>query len=368
VLCEIQHNHNRKVEKQSAEKPAPLWEAISSVIHQVVVADEFGESDAVDFQATGDAGFGDTALKQAKNIVFTSGEFYVRAFAAFGSAKDDAFRAFAYERFLGALGNQVALNFGSKRKSECQHFGTDVRAESVVVLDGPDLDFAFQASVENFHNHHQTASEAGKLGANENVSLLQLGEHRAEFAFLWFLRTGDGFLDPVIDANVLTLAKAGDFEALVFNCLLVSADADVSVVHKVIILQCFEMPIHKKGPILRGRDIKRYSYEWKDLYLIAVHNGILGKGIPKIDIGKYPAIKQHLDSFLKELEKRADQGDTPYHLRSCAYLEVFPIQPEGRKTQNEESRGEPLFTHESRKACVDWEIQYFEKNLGQFAP
>ena len=76
-------------------------------------------------------------------------------------------------------------------------------------------------------------------------------------------------------------------------------------------------------PILRGRDIKRYSYEWKGLYLIAMHNGITEKDIPKIDIEKYPAIKRHLNSFWKMIEGRTDQGDTPYHLRSCAYMDDF---------------------------------------------
>lgn len=40
-------------------------------------------------------------------------------------------------------------------------------------------------------------------------------------------------------------------------------------------------------------------------------------------IENYPAIKRHLDSFGDKLTKRADQGDTPYNLRNCAYLEDF---------------------------------------------
>ena len=76
-------------------------------------------------------------------------------------------------------------------------------------------------------------------------------------------------------------------------------------------------------PILRGRDIKRYGYEFADLYLINTHNGVKEKGIKRIDIDDYPAIKAHLDSFYPEIEKRADQGDTPYNLRNCAYIEDF---------------------------------------------
>lgn len=76
-------------------------------------------------------------------------------------------------------------------------------------------------------------------------------------------------------------------------------------------------------PILRGRDIKRYGYNFADLWLLNVHNGIKEKGVKPINIKDYPAIKKHLDGFWKGIEKRADQGDTPYNLRNCAYMEDF---------------------------------------------
>ena len=69
------------------------------------------------------------------------------------------------------------------------------------------------------------------------------------------------------------------------------------------------------------------------MWLINTHNGVKGK-FPRIDIKDYPAIKQWLDKGgeayngkvyhgYKDIEKRADQGDTPYNLRNCAYLEDF---------------------------------------------
>ncbi|NHA82319.1 class I SAM-dependent DNA methyltransferase [Helicobacter pylori] len=79
-------------------------------------------------------------------------------------------------------------------------------------------------------------------------------------------------------------------------------------------------------PILRGKDIKRYSYEWAHLWVINTHNGYtsaLKSKIPPIDIEKYPATKAHLDSHYDAIVTRSDQGDTPYHLRNCAYLEDF---------------------------------------------
>ncbi|MGN8446589.1 DUF7149 domain-containing protein [Helicobacter pylori] len=79
-------------------------------------------------------------------------------------------------------------------------------------------------------------------------------------------------------------------------------------------------------PILRGKDIKRYAYEWAGEWVINTHNGYtsnLKSEIPPIDIEKYPATKAHLDSHYDTIATRSDQGDTPYHLRNCAYLEDF---------------------------------------------
>ena len=75
-------------------------------------------------------------------------------------------------------------------------------------------------------------------------------------------------------------------------------------------------------PILRGRDIKRYIYDWADVWLINTHNGIKGR-LERIHIEDYPAVKAHLDQFWDKIKDRADEGDTPYNLRNCAYLEDF---------------------------------------------
>ena len=73
-------------------------------------------------------------------------------------------------------------------------------------------------------------------------------------------------------------------------------------------------------PILRGRDIRRYGYDWANLWLINTHNGIRGE-IERIHIEDYPTIKQHLDNYWDKIEPRADQGETAYNLRNCAYLD-----------------------------------------------
>ena len=56
-------------------------------------------------------------------------------------------------------------------------------------------------------------------------------------------------------------------------------------------------------PLLRGRDIKRYSHEFADLHLITTFPSL------KIDIEKYPAVKQHLMSFgYNRLRQTGDIG------------------------------------------------------------
>ncbi|EKB8795694.1 Eco57I restriction-modification methylase domain-containing protein [Campylobacter coli] len=78
--------------------------------------------------------------------------------------------------------------------------------------------------------------------------------------------------------------------------------------------------------MLRGRDIKRYSYEWAGLWAINTHNGYKnqnGEKVEAINIEHYPSLKKHFDEFYPQLEKRADKGLTPYNLRNCAYLDEF---------------------------------------------
>ncbi|EFO9320135.1 class I SAM-dependent DNA methyltransferase [Campylobacter coli] len=78
--------------------------------------------------------------------------------------------------------------------------------------------------------------------------------------------------------------------------------------------------------MLRGRDIKRYSYEWAGLWVINAHNGYKnqnGEKVEVINIEYYPSLKKHFDEFYPQLEKRADKGLAPYNLRNCAYIEEF---------------------------------------------
>ena len=75
-------------------------------------------------------------------------------------------------------------------------------------------------------------------------------------------------------------------------------------------------------PVLRGRDIKRYGYDWAGIWQINTHNGVKGR-IPRINIDDYPTVKKYLNGFGEALTSRSDKGDTPYNLRNCAYVEAF---------------------------------------------
>ncbi len=54
--------------------------------------------------------------------------------------------------------------------------------------------------------------------------------------------------------------------------------------------------------MLRGRDIKRYSYEWAGLWVIGTFPSL------KIDIKQYPALKQYLSQFLPRIEQSGEKG------------------------------------------------------------
>ncbi len=77
-------------------------------------------------------------------------------------------------------------------------------------------------------------------------------------------------------------------------------------------------------PILRGRDLKKYSYEFSGVYLINTHNGIIKKNIEEIKVKEnYPFIYDYLLSFRPRVEQRQDKGKYWTNLRNCTYLEDF---------------------------------------------
>jgi hypothetical protein len=76
--------------------------------------------------------------------------------------------------------------------------------------------------------------------------------------------------------------------------------------------------------IVRGRDLKKFTYKWDNLWLINTHNGIKNLGIDKIDVQyDYPEIYAHLFTYKRALQVRQNKGDHWTNLRNCAYFLEF---------------------------------------------
>ncbi|GAA6991862.1 class I SAM-dependent DNA methyltransferase [Helicobacter pylori] len=54
-------------------------------------------------------------------------------------------------------------------------------------------------------------------------------------------------------------------------------------------------------PILRGKDIKRYSYEWADLWIVATFPSL------KLDIDDYPSLKTYLSQFRPRIDQSGEK-------------------------------------------------------------
>lgn len=70
-------------------------------------------------------------------------------------------------------------------------------------------------------------------------------------------------------------------------------------------------------PLLRGRDIKKYGYEFADKWLIATFPSL------KLNIDSYPHVKIYLEKFLPKLEQSGEN-----------YLDNFNIEKKCRKKTN----------------------------------
>ena len=120
----------------------------------------------------------------------------------------------------------------------------------------------------------------------------------------WDIKIFRGVLTGCNDAFIITSEKRDEILA---NCI---DDAERERTAELI------------RPILRGRDISKYGYNWAELWLINTHNGVKGR-LERIHIEDYPSIKQHLDFYINKIKFRTDKGDTPYNLRNCAYVDEF---------------------------------------------
>jgi len=94
-------------------------------------------------------------------------------------------------------------------------------------------------------------------------------------------------------------------------------------------------------PFLIGEDIRKYSFEFQNRYLIWTYIGI--------PINGYPAIYKHLQQYQPQLEKRWDKGNYWWELRPCDYYADF----EKPKIVYADIASQPRFAFTDTREFVD---------------
>jgi len=98
-------------------------------------------------------------------------------------------------------------------------------------------------------------------------------------------------------------------------------------------------------PILRGKDLDNYSYNFSNFYLLNIHNGTKTQRRVALE-NEFPTIIEYLNGFGESFKNRGEQGDEWYNLRSCSYLDEFSkskiiyadiVQDRGKFYYDEES-------------------------------
>lgn len=135
-------------------------------------------------------------------------------------------------------------------------------------------------------------SDGWFIGSNEEISLKEKIEKNGKPLKNWDVKINRGILTGLNEAFII------DKET---RDRLIAKDPKSEEIIK---------------PILRGRDIGRYRYEFADLYVLATGYDI---DIPKL----YPAIYNYLLKFEKAAKKRQDQGKNWWNLRACIYYDEF---------------------------------------------
>ncbi len=81
---------------------------------------------------------------------------------------------------------------------------------------------------------------------------------------------------------------------------------------------CEKNPVNAEiiKPVLRGRDISRYSYTLPGQYILLSKNGV---NLER----DYPDIHEHLDSFGDKFKNRGAQGQHWTNLRACSFYDDF---------------------------------------------
>jgi adenine-specific DNA-methyltransferase len=181
-------------------------------------------------------------------------------------------------------------------------------------------------TMEALENLYDTLTGGVKLKQSElGASEWQIAAADVQRVFAKLKAAGTP-LGKYIDGKIYYGIKTGFNEAFVVDSAkraeLIAADPKTVEIIK---------------PWLRGRDVKRWGVNSKNLYLIAIQNS--GDADAKNAWGKaknedearaifkstYPAIHNHLSQYETPLRIRQDQGRWWWELRACAYYNEFEM-------------------------------------------
>lgn len=157
--------------------------------------------------------------------------FFRRIGFALRSAELDALRFFPRKSFFCAQADEIAFDFCRKSERKCKHLAGNIIPESVIVLDAPDKASFFHTDAEYLHYHKKASAKSGQFGADNYVSLADASEQFPEAALAVSLGATDCFLYPSVDAEMLTSTETINFELLILNSLLITADSDIAIYH-----------------------------------------------------------------------------------------------------------------------------------------
>jgi hypothetical protein len=152
--------------------------------------------------------------------------------ASFRPTECFSFRFAPRQRFACPLRNEVSFYLSRQGKSEGEHFGLDVIAQSVSVFNGPHPASALEAETENLHYHKEASSEPAEFAADNQVPFVYMPQEASQSAFAVGACAGNGLFNPTVDTEPYACAELTDLKPLILYRLLVRADADVSVIHK----------------------------------------------------------------------------------------------------------------------------------------
>jgi peptide methionine sulfoxide reductase MsrA len=77
-------------------------------------------------------------------------------------------------------------------------------------------------------------------------------------------------------------------------------------------------------PVLFGKNLSKYKFNWDNKWIINTHNGLKDPKVQRIDVtNDFPTIYQHLKTYEDKLIIRKNKGDHWTNLRNCAYWKEF---------------------------------------------